>query len=444
VSPGAPARPRSRQGRYTAGVSAGVALADRLAAEVERVVVDAGLAPARGAGAPLGVACSGGADSLLLADVAIAAFGPGRVVVIHVDHQLQPGSADVAAAVAAWARGRGAQAEVVAVQVAPGASLEASARAARYRALDEVGARRGLAVILTGHSRTDLAETVVLRLLRGSGPPGLGGIPPVRGRYRRPWLGFDRAELAAHASARGLPVMEDPMNTDQRLARVRVRTELMPRLRAESPGLDLHLARLAHAMAEWTAVIDQLASPHLGPVGLAPGEVDDGPEPTLECARLGRVAPAIGKRVVQRAAFAAGLELGPAHLAAVWRLVRTPDRGTLAIDVPGGRAVREYGLLRFTRAGAPMVARAVAPLRIVGAGDRAFTVRPVRAGDRMRPARLRGRSRKLSDLFVDAKVPRTHRARARVVVDDTSGEIVWAEHLGLAHRASIRVELDEG
>src|SRR5437868_4833374 len=192
-----------------------------------------------------GVACSGGGDSIALADAAIAVAGAAHVVVLGIDHGLVPGSEGVAEAVASWARGRGAAAAIRRVTVARRGSLEAAARDARYAALDALADELGLACVLVGHTARDQAETVLLRLLRGTGPAGLAGIAARRGRFVRPLLGLPRSAIDAYVAARGLPVWHDPMNDDRRLARVRVRRDVLPALRRENPQLDAALVRLA-------------------------------------------------------------------------------------------------------------------------------------------------------------------------------------------------------
>jgi tRNA(Ile)-lysidine synthase len=357
-----------------------------------------------------GVACSGGADSIALVDAAITAAGPQHVVALTIDHGLHADSARIANAVAGWVRSRGAAAVVEQVTVARRASLEAAARDARYAALDRLADQLGLAVVLLGHTARDQAETVLLRLLRGTGPAGLAAIPRTRGRYLRPLLAVERDAIDAYIAARGLPTWDDPMNEELRLARVRVRRELLPLLRRENPQLDAALVRLAASAGEWLAVIDERARP------LAQFPID--------CHALAREPPAIRKRALALALDAAGLEHDAVHLEAIDRVVTAPDRGERRLDLPGGRLVRTYAHLALDVQ--PVAVELVAP-----AGP--YVLRVWQPGDRMRPARLRGRSRKLSDLYIDAKVPRAVRAFARVLVRTTDSAIVWAEHVGIAH-----------
>ncbi|MBV8757707.1 MAG: tRNA lysidine(34) synthetase TilS [Deltaproteobacteria bacterium] len=326
-----------------------------------------------------GLACSGGADSMALADAAIEEVGAANVVVITIEHGLQRDGAEL---VLAWARERGVAAVKRAVTVAKQASIEAAARDARYQAFDAIADELGLASIWLAHTARDQAETVLMRIVRGTGPAGLAGIPEQRGRFVRPLLGIGREVIDAYIAARGLPVWDDPMNADRSLFRVRVRDVLMPLLRAENPAIEDALCRLAASAREWTDAIDAQAEPHA------------------------QFPIAVHKRALAIALERAGVGFDASHLEAIEALSRTGA----GVDLPGGRIERVYGRL--------VLVHPAAELRLW------------RAGDRMRPARLNGRSRKLSDLFIDAKVPRELRKVARVLVRD--GEIVWAEHIGPA------------
>jgi tRNA(Ile)-lysidine synthase len=372
---------------------------------------------------PIGVACSGGADSVAVADAAVATLGAGRVHLLHVDHGLHPASRAVADHVRALGDRLGVRCDVIAVTVARGPSLEDQARIARYAALEATAARLGLACVLAGHTARDQAETVLHRILRGTGPAGLAGIPARRGVHRRPLLALPRADTERYVADRGLPVVADPMNEDVRFARTRLRQIVLPVLAAENPRIDEALVRLAHAAGEWAQVIDALADPL----------VAAGRAGSLPAAALAAAGPAAAKRALQRLAPE---PLDAEHLDAAWRLVEGPARGSRGVDLPGARLERVYGeLVLRGHAAAP------GPLAVAGP-EPPYEIRRWRAGDRMRPRRLRGRSRKLSDLYGDAKLPRRQRAQARVVVRVRDGAIVWAEHVGPAHGVEIMVSLD--
>ncbi len=313
-----------------------------------RVTVRRALAelPADG---PVLVACSGGADSLALAAAtAFVAPRAGRVAgLVTVDHGLQAGSARRAEAVARWAEAAGlAPVEVVRVQVAgrPGGP-EAAAREARYQALVEVAGRHGAAALLTGHTRDDQAETVLLALARGAGPRGLAGMPPRRDLggvpLLRPLLEIGREETRAACAALGLTPWEDPHNRDPAYARSRVRADVLPVLvRALGPGVLDNLARTARLVAADNAVLDELAGEAL----ISARHPDGG----LVVKALTDLAPAVRGRVLRAWAHELGAPpaaLSHRHLAALDTLV-TAWRGQGAAYLPGGlRVLRHAGRL---------------------------------------------------------------------------------------------------
>lgn len=209
------------------------------------------LAPA---GARLGLAVSGGPDSLALLFLAHAAFA-GTLRAATVDHGLRAASADEAASVAEVCAALGVSHETLAIGGKPGGgSLQAWARSERYRLLGDWARAHDIAVIATAHHIDDQAETLVMRLLRGSGVGGLAGVRS-RGRLPadapapllvRPLLGWRRAELADIAEGAGLTPACDPGNDDERFDRVRIRRRL-----AATDWLDpAPLARSAAALAE--------------------------------------------------------------------------------------------------------------------------------------------------------------------------------------------------
>jgi len=336
-------------------------------------------------------------------------------VVVTIDHGLSAQSAEVAAAVARWAIGQGAASVVRRVEVLERASLEAAARTARYAALDAIAGELGLACVMLGHTARDQAETVLMRIVRGTGPAGLAGIPAQRGLYVRPLLALQRETIDAYVAAYALPAWADPMNEDLDLTRVRFRSEVMPALRRENPQLDGALLRLASSAQEWLAVIDAQAAPFA--------------RFPIACGELAAQPAAIRKRAVSLALEAAHVDYDALHLDRIDALVTRPAQGELVLDLPGARITRRYDRLDVHEGAAGAASDLMPP-------DGPYALRVWQPGDRMRPDRLKGRSRKLSDLYIDAKVPRDQRATARVLVRTTDRSIVWAEHLGLAFGAA--------
>lgn len=178
----------------------------------------------------MALAVSGGPDSLALLVLAHAAF-PDRIEAATVDHRLRSGSAGEAAMVADICAQLGVAHAVLPVAVAQG-NIQAEARAARYAALAGWMKERGLTALVTAHHADDQAETLLMRLNRGSGVAGLAGVrswgevPGTRLPLLRPLLGWRRVDLAEVVAAAGLTAAADPSNTDERFDRVRIRQAL--------------------------------------------------------------------------------------------------------------------------------------------------------------------------------------------------------------------------
>src|SRR5213592_3312983 len=176
------------------------------------------------------VAVSGGADSVALLDL-LHTLAPElglSLVVAHVDHGIRSDSGTVARAVGELAERYELPFEVGELSLGPDAT-ETVARRARYAWLGEVQRRHGARYLVTAHHRDDQVETILLRLLKGSAPAGLAGIPARgRGGLVRPLLPFAKARLVAHVAELGLPVHDDPANRDPRHLRSWVRGVLLP------------------------------------------------------------------------------------------------------------------------------------------------------------------------------------------------------------------------
>lgn len=207
------------------------------------------------------VAVSGGADSLCLALLAqdwASGLG-GRAVALTVDHGLRPDSSAEAARVGAWLAGRGMEHHILRWDGAkPAADIQAEARKARYRLLEDWCAARGVLHLLLAHHQDDQAETLLLRLARGSGVDGLAAMAAVAEtfslRQLRPLLAVPRARLAATLAARGQDWVEDPSNRNPAFSRARLRA-LMPALAAEGMGAE-RLAATARRMARARAALE--------------------------------------------------------------------------------------------------------------------------------------------------------------------------------------------
>jgi len=208
-------------------------------------------------GKPIGLAVSGGPDSVALLLLTHAVV-PGRFFVATVDHGLRPEGAAEAAMVAALCSDRGIPHQTISLNLAAGPGVQARARSARYAAMGAWAIEQGLAALVTAHHADDQAETLVMRLNRGAGLRGLGAmrtrsvVPGHDLPLLRPLLGWRRAELAAVCAQAGVTPANDPSNRDARFERARLRTAM-----AEAEWLDIAaLAASAAHLAEADEVLD--------------------------------------------------------------------------------------------------------------------------------------------------------------------------------------------
>ena len=406
------------------------------------------------------IAVSGGPDSMALLHLLHEiSRGRRRLVVGHVHHGIRGAEADRDAAfVEKQASALGLPSEIRRVRVLAGGNLEERAREARYRDLREIAREEGIGLVATGHTEDDQAETLLLRLFRGAGRGGLSGIDSKRpDGVIRPLLGISRAELVDFLGRRRIPYRRDRSNRDTRHTRNRIRRRVLPVLEKElGPGVSGVLARTAAILLEEDRWMDRLVS------GAARSLT--GPEGGLDVAGLLRLPGAQARRVVRF--WLAGLrgdlrQLSATHIESVLAAARTDgarvsipggtirragtrlvagdvgrvqafsarfDPGVLAL--PGGWELRRREAVRRDLRAGPW--RALFDAATLSGGLR---VRTPRAGDRVRPLGLDG-SRKLQDVFVDAKVPREERSRWIVVTAGRS--ILWVPGLVRSGQAPIR------
>jgi tRNA(Ile)-lysidine synthase len=415
------------------------------------------------------IAVSGGADSVALLHVLTELAGAHalRLRVLHVDHGLRPDSARDGEFVQALGERLGVPVEVVQVRIG-GGSIEAAARAARHAALDAAADRAGAARIALGHTADDQAETLVMRLLEGTGVRGLAGIPPVRGRLIRPLLDVRHRDAIATLQAQGLSWLEDPSNRDPRFFRNRVRHVVLPQLATESSGdLVARMGGLARRAREVVDALDRVAGLELarlareddGALVLCRSNLAALPRPVA--AEVLRAAAArLGSRAPLRAWGHRGLRRILAEKAP-----RRPFRlGGVTVEVSGDRvrveassrpALASRALEIPGRVDLPEIGRALEAVIVSGAdyavprhSDRvAFdaaglptkvVVRPRRRGDRFRP--FGGGDRRLKSFLIDAKVPRWDRDRLPLV--DAGHDIVWVAGVRRGAAAPITARTD--
>ncbi|MGA9522338.1 MAG: tRNA lysidine(34) synthetase TilS [Myxococcaceae bacterium] len=385
-----------------------------------------------GRGVSVLLAVSGGGDSTaLLVGSALLLEELGLTLeVACVDHGLRPESKAEQHAVAELARRHGLRFHGLTVTLVPGPELEARAREVRYRALEETRASQGLTWTATAHTATDQAETLLMRLARGTALAGAAGIRARRGRVLRPMLTCTREEVRDFLDRRGITFHEDPMNLDPAFLRVRVRTEVLPALeRAVGGASVIHLARYAQLAAEDEAVLQEQARASLQRIRLGQGELDAVGLRALPAAIRRRVLVAwlveLGERVdflrVQAIddALMRGKE-APLGGRAVARTVgdrvrRVTSRPLAPVPevalvqdgppVPFGDQCLRWRSVPGAHPGQPLPEEVAGPL----------TVRTRRPGDRVRSSAER--TRKLQDVLVDARVPRELRDAVPLVVD---------------------------
>jgi tRNA(Ile)-lysidine synthase len=201
------------------------------------------------AGRAVLAAVSGGGDSQAMLSV-LARLAPklGFTLLAHgVDHGLRPEAAAELDLAEALASEHGVAFGRTRLTLGRGGNLQARAREARYAALREAGAPHA-ALIATAHHADDRAETVLLRLLRGSGPRGLAVLEPRAHDVIRPLIRAGKADVLLHLERHGVDFAEDPSNRDDAFLRVRVRRELLPTLVHLSPQIVRHLNALADAL----------------------------------------------------------------------------------------------------------------------------------------------------------------------------------------------------
>ena len=367
--------------------------------------------------------------------------------VAAIDHGLRAGAAAELALVAERAAALGLPFHVRRVDVAAarerspesddgvpaGRGVQEVARRLRLAALSDLLTERNLDRVALGHQADDQVETVLFRIMRGTGVAGLAGIPYMRAPFVRPLLDVTRAQIQRYLGRRSIPFATDPSNVDPHYARARIRQQILPALRRENPRVDEALRRLAASAAGGKRRA----------AALAPGPLPAGVHVS------GRAGEAIDAAA-------------------------RDGRGTRWFDVEGGRVRVSYGQVHVERAGPPTRREATdqplpAPLLTVaqagcfrtgptaalvvrevdGQGPGGFPrasedsvpwawfdgdglawplhIRTIVPGDRMFPRGSTG-GRKLSDLLIDAKVPRAERA-ALPVVTDGEGTILFVPGL---------------
>lgn len=434
------------------------------------------------------VLVSGGPDSVALLRVLLE-LGADPVA-LHLDHGLRGAeSAADAEFVSELCRSLGVRGEVRRLEFESKSNFQEVARRERYRVARELLAVTARSSIATGHTRDDVAETVLINLSRGAGLGGLSGIPPVRGERRevvRPLIDRSRREVLEYLQSLGQPYRTDSSNLRADYTRNRLRLEVLPVLEELYPGAGANLSRAAALAREDLAALEELAA---GMLEERAGEEFAVPVSSLEGLppRMRRQAMLRAVRVAYRRLLAQSPEpalLESVHVAAAMELLEETSLagGTRTLDLPGGVvAAARYGaeLALYRRPGGgsePDVVDLVAGgefrysgWRVVvseaafdaGAAARPevaylapslgpYRVRLPLAGDVLRPLGLGG-TKGVFRAMMDRKVPKDVRSRTPVVVDGRDrvawifcGELDEEFRVRAGERSAIRIEVEKG
>jgi tRNA(Ile)-lysidine synthase len=405
------------------------------------------------------VAVSGGIDSMVLLEL-LNSLDDYRLelVVAHVNHQLRGAESnrdEEFVRVTAARYGLPCVVERVDVRALARSekrSLEDAGREARHRFLESVVRKQGAVCAALAHHADDQAETVLLRLLRGSGATGLSGMSPRSGWKVRPLLDVTRSEIVEYAETRQIAFREDRSNTDRRFLRNRVRHELLPLLATYNPLISRTLGATAAILAADDEVLTARAEQRFALLAAgSEGEI------FFPVAELLHEPDAVRFRLYRRAISELCGDLRSIsyrHLQDVDRLLRH-EAPSCSVMLPRSlRAGRVYDSLRFSRdktsgngeavridgfgsypvGGGTLLVSPASPLftsdslppshALIDLDEAPFpwSVRTFRDGDRMIPFGMTG-SKKLKDLFIDLKVPR-HRRREIPVLCDVVGHIL--------------------
>lgn len=416
-------------------------------------------------------AVSGGVDSMVMLHflLAVRADLSLNIVVAHLDHNLRAGESrrDFAfvrdSAVSCGAVFEGKRLKKGALRSRTGESVQAAAREERYRFLEQTAVKHGAVKIALGHNLDDQAETVLMRLVKGSALAGLAGIPPVRPPFIRPLIEVPRLEIESFAKKARIGYVTDSSNKKAVYLRNSVRLKLIPYLRKNyNPGLIDALGRTARILRHDEDFIDAAADAFLS-ASLkreAMGTVE------LERKTLAQAHPALSSRVFLKAVASVkrGSSLGSAHVDTFLSIV-CGTRPNAQAALPGGvvlrreydsiiitarkgtksryewfdKALRAPGTTFLDGCGAYFMATILGATEFRGdelkkKADVAYfdldripgrlRVRPWSPGDRIIPFGMKG-TKKLKDIFIEKKIPPARRARVPVLYSRDSG-LLWA------------------
>lgn len=402
---------------------------------------------------------SGGPDSACVAAGLVEFAGAHRVHALHVNYGLRAeADADERLVRDLCAQLR---LDLHVERAQPGTlehgNVQAAARQLRYAAAERLRIRAGAGWIATGHTRSDVAETVLYRLAASPGTRALMGLAPRFGRVVRPLLSLSRDETRQLALAGGLPFADDASNRDPRYARNRIRSEVMPVLNELGAHAERNIFETRAELAEEARLLERVAFQALEAAG-APADAT-----AVPAAAIAAWDPALRRialRVLAERAAGRQVALGRGRAAEITRLAALPEGGEVQLG-GGVSALCESGVVRFTvddldAAPAPESVPLTLPGRcrigewelraelrtapLAPAGPELATldaaalggpleVRTWRPGDRMRPLGMAG-SKTLGDLFTDRRIPRSQRNSLPVVL--AGDRVAWIPGVAVA------------
>ncbi|GAW66717.1 tRNA(Ile)-lysidine synthetase [Geoanaerobacter pelophilus] len=424
------------------------------------------------------VAVSGGADSVALLDIMSRLECGLHLVVAHLNHCLRGAESDADEAFVASLADNyhlplvSQSCDVAGLARRERLSLEDAARRARYAFLEQTAAQYGATSIALAHHQDDQAETVLIRLLRGSGGAGLSAMAGASGeKLKRPLLQVSRMELEQYSKQRGLTFRTDSTNADTAILRNSIRHELIPFLRRYNPRVSERLAATAEILAGDEELLDGLTQASYHRLAASEdGEVRFQLEPLLKEPRALRLRLYRSALIELRGDL---MRIGLAHLEAIDRLASSP-RPNAEVKLPGScRVWRCYDSLFFGHAtaqpslpwelvvsgegryplpggGVLLVERLARPQSLdTGSCWSAFLspeavpfpwlLRGFRPGDRFTPLGMSG-AQKVKDAFINEKVPPELRRRIPLLL--SAGEIAWVPGVRLGERARVTSCID--
>jgi tRNA(Ile)-lysidine synthase len=437
-------------------------------------------------------AVSGGQDSMAMLSVLNSLSGDEGFTLAagHFDHKLRAGSAKDMRLVEHFAKSLSlpfyaGEANVLSISEKSGDTIEEAARKARYRFLHKTAEKIGAARIATGHTRDDQVETILMRIIRGTGLRGLTGIHTRRGKLIRPFIHVSRNDTEEYCRARLIRFALDPSNKDRRFTRNRIRLELLPLLKSSfHPGIEinlLNLSRNAQVLVDsMRKNIGRFLEGGFKKLSEHQWELTAGNLKHLDDTSLFILFSDIFAEQLE-----CDMDFSQIHYENLMNLLREEGKSGKELSLPGIRVRREFDSLLFTRTvsgkepedkdevklsglqlfsrgirvpgktSAPGVSitaeiihiRSGAPLQLASTPTTAYfsldsatpplKIRTPVPGDRIRPFGMKG-SKKLSDLFIEKRIPIHQRAKSLVIAD--AREIMWV--VGAATSESFRITND--